>query len=109
MVYVYILKNKNAKFYTGITSLSPEDRLVRHNNGEVFSTKFGKPWRIIYFEEASTMKEARKREKQIKSWHCGNAFKKLLFKAAGSANGRPMDSESMNLGSIPSPAALNRK
>jgi putative endonuclease len=54
------------------------DRLIRHNKGDVKSTKVGAPWRIIYVENFTSMIEARKREKQIKSWKGGNAFKNLV-------------------------------
>ncbi|MBU2578594.1 GIY-YIG nuclease family protein, partial [Patescibacteria group bacterium] len=49
--FVYILKNKEKKYYVGITKLLPSVRLERHNNGDVYSTKFGSPWQLIYFEE----------------------------------------------------------
>ena len=107
-MFLYILQNKRNKYYVGITALTPEQRLKRHNNGDVFSTKIGKPWKIIHEEEFTDLKLAREREKQIKSWHGGNALKSLLARSAGSSNGRTMDSESINLGSNPSPADLAR-
>ena len=109
MCYLYIIKNNKCKYYVGITGLSPETRLLRHNKGDVYSTKFGCPWELIYFEEYVNMFEARKREKQIKSWHGGNAFKELLLNAAGSSNGRTAASGAVNLGPNPSPAALNKR
>ena len=103
---IYILKNKKGKYYIGITKLLLTFRLAKHNNGGVLATKFGRPWKVVYTEEYESYRTARDREKQIKSWHGGNAFKKLVAKAAGSSNGRTMDSGSMYLGSNPSPAAL---
>ncbi len=85
--FVYILKNKKGKHYIGITKLKPEIRLLRHNKGEVCGTKFGRPWKIIYIEKYDNYKSARTREKQIKSWKGGNAFKKLVSGVAGSSNG----------------------
>ena len=108
MVHMYILENKEKKHYTGITALSPDQRLKRHNNGDVYSTKFGRPWKIVCVEGFATIQEAREREKQIKSWKGGNAFKQFIFRVAGSSNGRIPDSESGHLGSNPSPAALER-
>ncbi|MBI2074794.1 MAG: hypothetical protein HYT83_03090 [Candidatus Levybacteria bacterium] len=35
-------------------------------------------WRLIHKEEYSSLAEARRREKQIKSYKGGNAFKKLI-------------------------------
>jgi len=86
MCYLYILQNNKDKHYIGITELLPEIRLLRHNKGDVYSTKFGRPWKLIYAEEYENMTKAREREKQIKSWHGGNAFKKFIIKAAGSSN-----------------------
>lgn len=106
MALVYILENHHGKHYIGITSLSPETRLAKHNRGEVYSTRFGKPWTLIYREKHISIKVARTREKQIKSWHGGNAFKKLVRRAVGSANGRQTGSEPVNPGSNPGPTAL---
>lgn len=109
MVSLYILKNTNDKYYVGITSLKVNLRLIRHNNGDVISTKYHRPWEIVYTEEFDDYKSARMREKQIKNWHGGNAFKKLIGRAAGSYNGSTRDSESRYLGPNPSPAALPDK
>lgn len=106
MVSLYILRNNFEKYYIGATSLTLEDRLRKHNSGNVYSTKTHCPWKIIHSEVYNDWKSARKREKQIKSWHGGNAFRKLVAKAAGSSNGRTADSESVYLGSNPNPAAL---
>ncbi len=105
MCYLYILQNNKDKYYTGITELLSETRLLRHNKGNVYSTKFGRPWRLIYTEEYKSMAKAREREKQIKSWHGGNAFKKFIAEAAGSSNGRTSPSGGEYLGPNPSPAA----
>ena len=109
MPHLYILKNDTDNYYTGITALKPEQRLERHNRGDVFSTKHKGQWRLIYTEFFQTMLEARKKEKLIKSWKGGNAFKVFVSKAARSSNGRTSDSESEYLGSNPSLAALERK
>ena len=88
MPYLYILQNNRKRHYIGITAISPEKRLLRHNRGDVYSTKFGKPWILIYTEKFISLKEAGKAEKKIKSWKGGNAFKKFISRAAGSSNGR---------------------
>lgn len=104
--YLYILKNAQNKHYIGITKLLPQVRLIRHNKGDVYSTKFGRPWKLIYTEEYDDMKLARNREKQIKRWHGGATLKRFLNKSAESSNGRTPDSGSGNLGSNPSSADL---
>ncbi len=107
MVYLYILKNNQDKHYIGITTLSPNERLLRHNRGDVLSTKMGKPWTIIHIEQFKSIREARGKEKIIKRWHGGNAFKKLLAKAAGSSNGRTSGFGPEYPGSSPGPAAID--
>ncbi len=93
-VHLYILKSKTRNgYYIGITSLIPKERLRYHNNGKVKSTKHYKPWVLVHTERYKDYKSARTREKQIKSWHGGNAFKKLISRAAGSSNGRTYASE----------------
>ena len=104
--FVYILITKDGKHYVGITKLSPNERLKKHNGGNVYSTKFDRPWRLIYFEECDSYQSARLREKRIKSWHGGNAFKRLIARSARSSNGRTADSGSAYLGSNPSLAAV---
>jgi len=66
MYTVYILySEKSSRYYVGQTS-NITDRLERHNQGRVKSTKFGIPWRIILQIEVSTRSEAMILEKQIK-------------------------------------------
>jgi len=50
MYKVYILYSENnKKYYIGHTN-DIHDRIRRHNNGLVKSTKNGRPWKIIYTE-----------------------------------------------------------
>ena len=107
--FLYILSNKQNKSYIGITKLEPNLRLERHNRGDVKSTKIGKPWQLIHVEKFDSYLQARFREKQIKSWHGGNALHKLISKSAGSSNGRTTAFGAVYLGSNPSPAAILRQ
>lgn len=78
MNFVYIIKSqKTGKYYTGSTS-DIEKRLQYHNKGANRSTKSGRPWELIYFEEYSDKSSALGREHQIKRYKGGEAFKKLL-------------------------------
>lgn len=77
MYYIYILRSKNGKYYTGCAS-DLNKRLEQHNQKLVRSTKKYTPWQLIYTEEYATLKNARKREKQIKSWKKRNAIEKLI-------------------------------
>ena len=81
MYKVYILKSQIAdKHYIGSTK-NLEERLQRHNQGRNKWTKRHKPWEVIHTEEYDTKKEAQKREKIIKSYKGGKAFKKLIENA----------------------------
>lgn len=78
MYKTYILKSEKIdRYYIGHAS-DLEARLKRHNSRKVKSTKAYAPWRIVYFEKFSTKNEAYRREKQIKSYKKGEAFKKLM-------------------------------
>ena len=87
-----------------------EKRIVTHNGGKVKSTRFRRPLRLVYSEFFKSLSEARKKEWALKYTPWGGKLKKLLVsKAAGSSNGRIHGSEPWNLGSIPSPAALDSR
>ena len=66
MYYVYLLKSKrDGKLYIGFTG-DLKERLKQHNDGEVFSTKGRRPLDLIYFEGYKSLKDARKRERNLK-------------------------------------------
>jgi putative endonuclease len=76
--FVYILQSlKDNKYYIGETA-DVQARLLFHNAGRQRSTKYRIPFIIILVEEFTTREQALKREKQIKSWKGGNAFKLLI-------------------------------
>ena len=79
--YVYILQSeKTGKYYVGSTS-NTESRLIKHNKGDVKSTKPYRPWKIIYINSYSTRREAEFRERQIKSWKSRDDIERLLKKS----------------------------
>ena len=82
MYYVYILENENGKHYIGCTN-DLSKRIREHNSGRNKSTKNKGRWRLIYKEEFNVKEEAFLREKQIKSYKGGEAFKKLLSTRKG--------------------------
>jgi len=76
--FVYILQSlKDKKYYIGETA-DVAARLLYHNAGRQRSTKNRIPFIIILVEQFETREEALKRERQIKSWKGGLAFKALL-------------------------------
>lgn len=80
MFYTYILENNKNKYYIGYTSKYPEERVLEHNQSKSKWTRSKGPWQLIYYERFETKAEALKREKQIKSYKGGKAFKLLLEK-----------------------------
>ena len=77
---VYILESLSAKRHYVGCSNNLARRLREHNSGSNKATLWHKPWRVIYSEEFEDQTKAYLREKQIKSYKGGNAFKKLLTK-----------------------------
>lgn len=65
--YTYVLRNdtKN-KFYIGATK-DLKQRLKQHNRGLVFSTKYLRPLRLIYFESCLNKDDAYRRERYLKT------------------------------------------
>ncbi len=67
MFYTYILiSEKDDKFYVGYTD-NLKRRIEQHNNGDVESTKYRKPLRLIYYEACLNQKDAVHREKYLKT------------------------------------------
>lgn len=77
MYYVYILKSlRDNTFYIGCTE-NINRRINEHNKGLSKYTKNKNPWIIVYSEKFATLSDARKREKEIKSWKKKVAIEKL--------------------------------
>lgn len=67
MFTVYAIKSTTHNFiYVGMTE-NLDERLSRHNNGYVQSTKNFRPFNLIYQEQAVDGTQARIREKYFKS------------------------------------------
>ena len=67
MFYVYALKSINHNFiYVGMTE-DLNARIIRHNKGYVKSTKRFAPFEFFYYETCEDGKQAREREKFLKS------------------------------------------
>ncbi|MGB9613097.1 MAG: GIY-YIG nuclease family protein [Candidatus Margulisiibacteriota bacterium] len=65
--FVYILKSKkDNRLYIGQTS-NLEDRIKRHNEGRVISTKGRRPLELLYYEEFADRGSATRRENYFKS------------------------------------------
>ncbi len=67
MFYVYVLESVNeSDLYIGFTN-DLKSRLEKHNRGLNFSTKLNKPWRLIHYEAYLNEKDARRRERYLKT------------------------------------------
>lgn len=65
MYYVYILRNPK-QFYIGSTK-DLRRRFDEHQNNKVFSTKNRGPWKLVYYEACEAEKDARIRERYLKT------------------------------------------
>lgn len=78
MFYVYVLRmKKSGRYYIGQTQ-NLTNRHQKHSRGETRSMKNRGEFELVYAEGCSSRAEALKREKQIKSYKGGMAFKGLL-------------------------------
>ena len=77
--FIYILQSaKDNSFYIGSSS-NVGARLRFHNAGLQRSTKNRTPFKLIYQEELLDKQQALLREKQIKNYKGGEAFRKLIY------------------------------
>ena len=76
MYYVYILQSlKDSRLYIGYTS-NLRLRFKQHLNGEVESTKYRRPLKLIYYESYFKKELAEERERKLKQF--GSAYVGLL-------------------------------
>jgi len=55
--------------YVGVTSLTTSKRVKRHKSGDGAEfARRNKVYKLVYEEQYETLKEARRRERQIKGW-----------------------------------------
>jgi len=64
--YVYILLLSDKKLYTGSTSDLLE-RVDKHKNGHVISTKNKRPIKLIHYEAYMNKRDALRRERYLKT------------------------------------------
>ena len=78
MYYVYILRsNVDNNLYSGYTD-NLRRRFDDHNKGKVESTKYRKPFNLIYYEAFLHQQDATAREKYFKTQWGRNYLKKVL-------------------------------
>ena len=75
---VYVLESlSDHGYYIGFTQ-DLTQRLAEHNAGKTRSLRARRPLKLIHVEEFSGESAAKKRERQIKSYKGGKAFRRLL-------------------------------
>ena len=80
MYYTYVLQSiKDERFYVGFTK-DLKLRFEQHNKGQVESTKERTPFKLIYYEACIDERDAKKREKYLKTYH-GKMFLKGRLKS----------------------------
>jgi len=76
--YVYVLQSvKNQSLYIGYTA-DLQTRLKRHNSGAVEYTKKYMPWQLIHYEAYRNEKDAKRREKYLKTNQGSRLLKRML-------------------------------
>jgi putative endonuclease len=78
MPAIYVLQSESSKrFYIGCAE-QPEVRLAEHQRGQTISTRSRGPWTLMYQERFDTLSEARRRERQLKSWKSHRSIQELI-------------------------------
>lgn len=78
MYFAYILQSeKDERLYIGFTD-NIDRRPNEHNEGKSSATKPFRPYKLIYYEAFLSRKDAKAREKYLKSGWGRRTIKKLL-------------------------------
>ncbi len=78
MFYVYVIESvQRYSLYVGFAN-DLNNRLKEHNLGHNFSTKLSRPWRLIHYEMYLNEKDARRREKYLKTSQGSRLLKRML-------------------------------
>ena len=75
--FVYILQDKNQKFYIGFTT-DITRRLIQHSNGQTHTTARMQSPQIVLKQEYPTLEEARSIERKLKKLKRKDYIKKIV-------------------------------
>lgn len=78
MFYLYIIRFNDGDLYTGVTN-NLERRLIEHQSGRSEYTKNKGGFRLVYTEEFTDLKSAKKKEWELKCTPWGGRLKKKLI------------------------------
>ena len=83
MAFVYVLQSETTgRFYVGSTD-DVERRLSEHMRGHSPATRGRGPWKLVLKEEFETLREARRRELEIKRWKSAKMIQALVRDSVG--------------------------
>lgn len=77
MYFVYVLLCGDGKHYIGYTE-DVHERLKRHRDREVFSTKGRQPVELVFYEAFKHRLDAKRREQYLKTTAGNRALKLML-------------------------------
>ncbi len=80
--FVYVLRGKNNFIYVGYTT-NYKKRLLRHNSGQVQSTKHFIPFELIFLEVYVNKADAKRREKYLKTTKGRTTLRTMLQNTLG--------------------------
>ena len=86
-VYI-LLSKKDLKTYCGSTN-DLNRRLIEHNSGSVSSTKYRRPFEILYKELFDNEKEAREKERYYKTSSGRKKLKSIIDQLIQISSGPP--------------------
>ena len=87
MYYVYVLKSeKDGRLYIGYTN-DLQRRCEEHNLGLSVATRSRRPFRLVYYEAYTSMKDARIRESRLKKFK--NSYTELKKRIRHSLEATP--------------------
>ena len=76
--YLYIIQSlKNGMFYIGST-IDIKNRLEKHNNNEVKSTRNNGPWVLKFTKQYRTIREARQIEYKLKKMKSRKILERII-------------------------------
>ena len=76
MYHVYVIQNEAHRFYIGLSD-DVKRRLLDHNSGVSTWTRHRGPWKLVWFSEPLSLKEARKLENLLKAQKGGDGFYRM--------------------------------
>ena len=78
MFYVCVLKSlKDKKSYIGY-SADLKNRFLEHQAGKVVSTKFRRPFQLLFYEAFHSSADAKRRERYFKTTKGKSSLKQML-------------------------------